>query len=88
MAEAGLSRSLVAKRPGQLGQADRLHGAERSEQHGKAFDGGRFMDALKTDRIIGKISLLLCETLMLRDMVIMAYLLDYERFILTKFSKI
>lgn len=40
-AEAGLPGSLVAKRPGQLGQADRLHGAERSERHGKAFDVGK-----------------------------------------------
>lgn len=31
----------------------------------------RFIDALKTGRITVKISLLLCETLMLRDMVIM-----------------
>ena len=40
-AGAGLPGSLVAKRPGQLGQADRLHGAERPEQHGKAFDVGK-----------------------------------------------
>ena len=32
---------LAIKRSCQFGQADRLHGAERSEQHGKAFDVGK-----------------------------------------------
>lgn len=64
-----------------------MHGAEHPEQE-RHLMLARFIDALKIGRITVKISLLLYETLMLRDMVIMAYLLDYERFILTKFSKI
>ena len=33
----GLDFDIAVKRPGQLRKADRLHGAECSEQHGKAF---------------------------------------------------